>query len=120
MTIEALWAVQFVGIHGVRQAKSGGVIVIESNRIFGGDSWQWYTGTYDRDIKTGRLAVRMTTGVHYTDGGLSIFGGPLRSLKLVGEVEVSDDQRTATAQLSVEGSPNMTMHATLTRVAELP
>jgi hypothetical protein len=61
MSIEALWAVQFTGYNAgggqVRAAKSGGVIVVESSRIFGGDSWQWYTGRYDRDIKTGRLTV---------------------------------------------------------------
>jgi hypothetical protein len=120
MSIEALWAVKFTGVQGVRLAKSGGIIVIESNRIFGGDTWQWYTGTYDRDTKTGRLTCRIKTGVHFTDGGQSIFGGPLQAQILVGEIQVSDDLRTMTANLTVEGSPQMKLSATLTRVAELP
>jgi hypothetical protein len=124
MSIEALWALQFTGFNigagQIRAAKSGGVIVIESSRIFGGDSWQWYTGSYARDVKTGRLTVRIQTGVHSTDGGESIFGGPPQAQVLVGEIQVSHDQQTATAQLAVEGSPQMTIYANLTRVAELP
>jgi len=63
---------------------------------------------------------RIKTGVHFNDGGQSIFGGPLQSLDLVGDVQVSADQRSMTAKLTVEGNPHMTMIATLTRVAELP
>jgi len=59
MSIEALWAVQFtafnMGTTQTRVAKSGGVIVIETGRVFGGDTWQWYTGTYDRNPNTARL-----------------------------------------------------------------
>jgi hypothetical protein len=44
MNIEALWAVQFTGANAARIAKSGGVIVTETDRIFGGDTWMWYTG----------------------------------------------------------------------------
>ena|ERR1035441_10297228 len=126
MSIEALWAVQFTGftagagVSPTRVAKSGGVIVIETGRLFGGDTWQWYTGTYDRDPKTGRLTFHIQTGVHFTQGGESIFGGALQPQKLVGDVQVSADQQTMTAKLTVVGSPHMTMLATLTRVDELP
>ena len=124
MSIEALWAVQFtafnVGTIQTRVAKSGGVIVIETNRVFGGDTWQWYTGTYDKNPNTGRLTFRIKTGVHFTDGGESIFGGPLQPLNLVGDVQVSPDQQSMTATLTVEGNPSMTMNATLTRIDELP
>jgi hypothetical protein len=124
MSIEALWALQFTGFNvgggQIRAAKSGGVIVIETNRIFGGDSWQFYTGSYERDSKTGKLTVRIQTGVHSTDGGSSIFGGPPQVQVLTGVIQVSSDQQTATATLTVEGSPHMSIYANLTRVAELP
>jgi hypothetical protein len=119
MSIEALWAVEFTGASGFRIAKSGGVIVIETGKIFGGDSWQWYTGTYEQGGK-GKLSVRLQTGVHYTQGGQSIFGGPLRPLVLVGDVQVAPDHQSATANLAVEGVAGMHLSATLTRVAELP
>jgi hypothetical protein len=119
MSIEALWAVEFTGANGARVAQSGGVIVIETGTILGGDSWQWYTGTYTQEGK-GKLAVRLQTGVHYTTGGQSIFGGPLRPMILVGDVHVASDHRSATANLAVEGVTGMHLVATLRRVAELP
>jgi hypothetical protein len=119
MSIEALWAVEFVGANGARVAKSGGVIVIETDQILGGDSWQWYVGTYTQQGK-GRLTVRLQTGVHYSVGGQSIFGGPLRPMVLIGDVDVSVDHKSATANLTVEGSPGMRLVAALKRVAELP
>ena len=119
MNIEALWAVQFTGANGVRMAKSGGVIVTETDRIFGGDTWMWYTGSYHREGE-GRFAVRIQTGVHNQTGGESIFGGPLRAMVLLGEFQVAKDMQTATANLTVEGQPAMKLTATLTRRAELP
>jgi hypothetical protein len=119
MSIEALWAVEYTGVNGVRVAKSGGVIVIETGRIFGGDSWMWYTGNYSSEGK-GRLTVRLNTGVHSTAGGQSIFGGPLQPITLIGDVQIAEDQRSATANLTVEGNPQMKLAATFKRVAELP
>jgi hypothetical protein len=119
MNIEALWAVDFAGAHGVRLAKSGGVMVLETGRMFGGDTWMWYTGKYERKAD-GTYAVSIQTGVHHTDGGISIFGGQLQAQKLIGEVQVSADLRSMTGRLTVEGSPQKILTATLTRVAELP
>ena len=120
MNIEALWAIQFSGANFSRAITSGGVIVVDDGRIFGGDTWQWYTGTYDRDQKTGQLTFRIKTGVHYADGGQSVFGGSLEPLKLVGNVEISADLRTMYAKLTVEGDPRMRIDAILARAAELP
>jgi hypothetical protein len=119
MSIEALWAVQFTGANGARLAKSGGVIVLETGRIFGGDTWQWYTGNYERN-SNGTYKVSIQTGVHNREGGQSIFGGPLQAQKLVGEVQLSVDQQTMSANLTVEGAPQMRLTATLKWVAPLP
>jgi len=120
MSIEAVWAVQFSGVNFARAASSGGVIIVHGGRVFGGDTWQWYTGTYDRDQKTGQLTFRIKTGVHNTIGGESMFGGPLEPLKLVGNVEISADMRNMYAKLTVEGDPHMRIDAILSRVAEIP
>jgi hypothetical protein len=121
MSIEALWAVQFTGVNGVRRATSGGVIVIETGRIFGGDSSMWYTGKYDRvESAKGRFTVRIQTGVHFTEGFQSIFGGALGAQVLLGDIQVAPDQNSMAAMLTVEGNPQMKLTATLTRVAELP
>jgi hypothetical protein len=121
MSIEALWAVQFVGISNQGRSTSGGVVVLETGRIFGGDTWQYYTGKYSRE-DDGRYSVELHTGVHFQAGGESIFGGPLRAMKLVGTFDVSkqNPQKTIMATLTVDGYPEMIMSAVLTRVAELP
>jgi hypothetical protein len=119
MSIEALWAVNFTGANGVRVAKSGGVIVVETGRVFGGDTWMWYTGKYKLD-SSGVANCEITTGVHHTAGGESIFGGPLRPLQMAGTLKIAPDHETMQAHLTVEGSPQMVLQATLTRVAELP
>ena len=120
MGIEALWAVQFSGSKFARKQYSGGVMVVDSGKIVGGDTWQWYSGTYDRDTKTGQITCRIRTGTHFEDGGESIFGGPLVPLKLVGNIELSADVRNLYAKLTIEGDPHMRIDAILTRVAELP
>ena len=119
MSIEALWAVRFAGAHGVRVATSAGVIILETGRIFGGDSWTFYTGKYERN-PDGTYKVSIQTGVYNNEGGLDIFGGPLQARRLSGEIRVAEDQRSMTGAVTVDGNPQMIVTASLTRVAELP
>ena len=119
MSIEALWAVQFTGVNGLRLAKSGGVLVVETGRVFGGDTWQWYVGTYQR-IGDRQYSIQLETGTHNTVGGESIFGGPLRAQKYTGSIQVAEDQQSMSASLVVVGQPTMALTVSLTRVAELP
>jgi hypothetical protein len=58
MSVEALWAVQFTGANRHRIAKSGGVLVVETGRVFGGDIWQWYVGTYQTRVRGFKPAFR--------------------------------------------------------------
>jgi hypothetical protein len=118
MNIEALWAVQFTGARGVRTAQSGGVLVFESNRLFGGDTWMWYTGTYKRH-DSGTYEIFLQSGVHYREGGQSIFGEPLQPRRYMGVAQIVDDDHI-TAKLTVEGNPEMVLTAILARVAPLP
>jgi len=42
--LEALWSVEFVapGQNNI----NAGVVIFESSKLFGGDSWYYYTGSY--------------------------------------------------------------------------
>lgn len=55
-SIEALWTMQFHNTNG--PASSAGVVVFESERIFGGDSCYYYIGNYKVDSMTIRGQVR--------------------------------------------------------------
>jgi hypothetical protein len=118
MSVEALWAVEFTGAAGLRIAKSGGVLVLETGRLFGGDTWMWYTGSYKRQ-DGGTYEIFLQSGVHNRAGGQSIFGEPLQPRRYVGVANVLDDKHLS-ARMTVEGSPQLVLTATLTRVAELP
>lgn len=120
MSIEALWAVKFAGVYGgMAVARSAGIVILESGRIFGGDSWTYYTGNYERN-PNGTYKVSIQTGVYNREGGQDIFGAALQPRKFEGEVQLSADQRSMSANLTVEGAPQMKVTATLTWVAPLP
>jgi hypothetical protein len=110
---------RFTGSHGVRINRSAGVVVLETNRIFGGDSWTFYTGRYERR-SDGSYDVSVQTGVYNTEGGQDIMGGPPKARRFIGQVRVADDQKSIAGKLTVEGSPEMLVTVELTRVAELP
>ena len=58
--LEALWSVVFLTPNS--QRINAGVVVFESERIFGGDSWFYYTGTYKGE--KGKLVARVKS-THY-------------------------------------------------------
>lgn len=61
MSIEALYAVRFGHAGAPTLPLNGGVVVLETERLFGGDSWFAYTGSYELtgSTVTGQLhAVR--------------------------------------------------------------
>jgi hypothetical protein len=50
--IEALYVVEFGDVAlGGQQYRNGGVAVLETNRIFGGDSGYYYVGTFSSNGK---------------------------------------------------------------------
>ena len=55
--LEALWSVRLrslvPGATGYSQYEAAGVVVLETDRLFGGDSSYYYTGTYS--TRNGRL-----------------------------------------------------------------
>lgn len=119
MSIEALWAIRFAShLNGTIIDKSGGVIVLETERLFGGDSGAFYTGRYSLTERD-QVSFTVQTGVH--DNSVpSIFGGPLVPLKFTGTARVSKDQKRMDVRLIVDGQPNLGIVAIMTRVAELP
>lgn len=46
-SVEALWLVKFGDYETPNEARNGGVLVLETNRGFGGDSGYAYIGTYE-------------------------------------------------------------------------
>jgi hypothetical protein len=66
--MNGLWTAEFGTASGVA---NGGVLVIESGRLFGGDSAYWYSGAYSvsGDTVTGDLRA-----THYYGPNVTAFG----------------------------------------------
>ena len=77
--LEALWAVYY-GDAADPDHFNGGVVVFESSRVFGGDSYFYYAGSYEASVKTISAQVKIT---HYSGHDVTAFGIQVReSLEL--------------------------------------
>lgn len=74
MSIEALWSVQFAGPVG----SSGGVVIFETGKLFGGDSQYYWIGTYTE--QSGAIVADLDVH-HYSGPPYSAFG-PMTDFKL--------------------------------------
>jgi hypothetical protein len=117
--LEALWSLLFAA--GNTPSVSAGVVVLETGRIFGGDSWYYYTGSYEG--RSGKLAARVTI-THYAGP----IGSPLLGNRLQGSVELTETERGTDGDghrtISLNGrlveNPSQILVARLTWRAALP
>ena len=82
--VEALYVIEF-GDVAVAGRPNSGVIVLETNRIFGGDSGFYYLGEYT--VKDGTVTARADI-IRHQDGWTSAYGpynGPFE-LKMSGRI----------------------------------
>lgn len=97
--VEAMWSVQFI----TNEVTGGfGIVVLETERVMGGDSSYLYTGRYRMEHGTlhGKIRVRK-----YAPGNQSVFGDipefnltlqgtpAQRSWELVGVMDEAPDKR---------------------------
>jgi len=111
MSIEAMWAARFQSNQG---GQGAGIIVLETERVFGGDSWYYYVGSYRVD--QGRLYTQLKV-THYADNAESIFG-PLREFTVA--LEGLLNMREINLKGQANQDPNLQIQLTMSRIAELP
>jgi hypothetical protein len=100
MSIEALWTVRF----GDPNELQGGVIVLETGRMFGGDSIYAYSGRFDLD--GGSISAELDVIRHnFTEGLGNIYGTdePRFRVRFEGQREGED---RITGRLIREGYPD--------------
>lgn len=87
MSLEALWTVEFASLEEGNQSNMGaGVVIFETERIFGGDNQFYYVGKYE--VSNGIIESQVQV-INYTGESHSIFG-KLDEFKLSikGKVEI--------------------------------
>ena len=112
--IEGLWSLEFISnVGGI----GAGVVVFETQRIFGGDSQYYYVGQYEMQ-HDGKLKAEVMVE-HYAGNRLSIFGPGQDKFSLA--VRADSVQRpTFQATGSMIGSPDAKIAMRLTIRSELP
>lgn len=116
MTIEALWTMQFHNTSG--PASSAGVVVFETNRIFGGDSCYYYIGTYHVDGEKIHGRVK-SVRFNHQQACQSVIG-PYEHLDFQFLGTMDEGHRIIKGTLSVEGDPTRQVHVTLSNRHPLP
>jgi T3SS negative regulator,GrlR len=109
--IEALWAVNFSTPMG---SFGAGVVVLETGRVFGGDSLYYYLGDYTVDGKTVRGTVSV---IHYSGPPMNVFG-PIEKLTLQFEGQMAGDTMQAIGIDPTNPQRRLTMK--FRRLANLP
>ena len=117
---EALWAVYFGDVSDPSNFDPGrtnaGVAVLETQRIFGGDSKYYYLGNYE--VEKDRITATVTI-THFNGEPWSAFGGPLTgSLKVC--LEGRREGNEVRGHMWPEDHPEMRLTAMLRRLADLP
>ncbi|HVJ40016.1 MAG TPA: GrlR family regulatory protein [Dongiaceae bacterium] len=112
MSLEALWTMQYRDAGGWQ---SGGVVVLETGRLFGGDSSFYFIGGYNMagDKLTAKAAVE-----HYDGSNFSAFGVPLKSFSVEGEFTRKGNLMEG--YFWQPGNPSLRLPILLTRRADLP
>lgn len=117
--IEGLWVVKWLLPEGVESDLTGGVAVIETNRLYGGDSGYIFVGSLDRQ---GSGIWKVDVSVTRHDPNITSLFGDLDQFALSGTLQFSEtDMGGRSVMLAVfpsaEGVP---LSVAMTKVAELP
>ena len=74
MSVEGMWKFQSASVGEPDVLRWGGVVVLESNKIFGGDSVMAYLGTYEVDRYDVKAEVRSWIWNHDVGDVENVFG----------------------------------------------
>lgn len=116
--LEGLWVAKFVAPNVPGMELNGGVVVIESGRLLGGDSGYVYIGQLQPAQSGWAISMKI---VRHDPSIISVFGD-LDEYLLSGVAVKAHDQAGAEAllvQLSMAGMP-IQLTVELKKVAELP
>ncbi len=118
--IEGLWIVKFLAPNDPSMDLNGGVVVVESGKIFGGDSGYFYIGSMEPN-GSGVWHSELTITRH--DPGIESVFGDIDQFKLFGPIKREGEDNLGRPRLIAQLKPKestLQMTAELIRVADLP
>lgn len=114
MALEALWAVTFIS--NVNPIGGGGVVVFETQRVFGGDATYYYVGSYNvtGDDMTADVAI-----IHHA-GPLNNIFGPLARVDLTVKGKWDGQSKSIQAEGAIVQDPSLKVWIKFKHLQDLP
>ena len=117
-SIEGMWLLQSASNADPKAINDGnGVIVLETGRVFGGDSAMAYTGSYE--LADRQLTARVRAWTHNDIPGENVFGMSTPIDHIVIFRGARDDD-TILGEIWSEQMPDQRLAARLTKITDLP
>ncbi|MCY4559453.1 MAG: hypothetical protein OXF79_24400 [Chloroflexi bacterium] len=113
--VEALWAVHFGDAYTPSQP-NGGVAILETSRIFGGDSQFYYVGKYE---VTGEKLTAQVRIAHFSGPNMTAFGLPL-ACPLELKLEGRRNGDMINGRMWPISQPDLNLPVSLKRLEDLP
>ena len=118
--IEGLWVIKLLTPDDPSMDLNGGVVVIETDRIFGGDSGYFYIGSLrPAEQNTWSVAVQITRH----DPNIESIFGDTDKIELTGTIHKAGKDQQDRSLIKLKMRDNATaidMTALMTKVADLP
>jgi hypothetical protein len=111
---EALYVLEFGDIYN-RTIKNGGIAVLETNRIFGGDSGFYYLGTYSVSGDQIFAKVHVT---NYNSLVSDVWGLGVKKFDLTINGKING--KLIEGEMSLDNNSNLKLFVRFTKMEELP
>jgi hypothetical protein len=112
-SIEALWLVGFADVSAPSSIRNGGVMILETNRLFGGDSAFAYVGNYD--VNGNQVSGELTI-TKFNDEIIDVWEIGFSEIVVMFSLERADERMVG--RMKVAGGPELPV--VLTRFRDLP
>jgi hypothetical protein len=103
MTVDALWTIEF---ETASRWTNGGVVVLQRERVLGGDNAYYFTGTYRVQGATLSASLHAT---HFHGQLISAYGDSAREIDVAIEAEVAGDGQTISGRAMRSGYPTLNL-----------
>ena len=118
-SVEGMWKFQSAHAGEPEVLRWGGIVVLETGRIFGGDSVMAYVGTYDVDREVIRARVRSWTW-NFDIGDVENVFGMEGAIDYFALLEGKRDGNVITGHIAPENHPDFRLPCRMEKIADLP
>lgn len=120
MSVEGMWKFQSGSLAEPETLRWGGIVVLETGRVFGGDSVLAYLGSYEIDRENVSARVRswnwnLDVGEEFEN----VFG-MTGAIDYVALMEGRREGNVITGHIASEANPNLRLPCRMEKIADLP